>query len=203
MAVNSRAIADKSDGYIKALAKYSSYVENVLVHRLIASLAGELWNRDPNCQLHVFNTEVDNSGFDLVLACADKVRYVQVKQVHKQGAARKFSVRLEFAKMPGSCVIVVVYSYSNLEVDHFLFFGGLANESMPNIEDEKASVSARGTDGEKKKRLHYRDVPRNRFQGPLNIRKLLDALFSHDAETIELPYSTNKNSSTRCSPTNQ
>ena len=191
------SIADESDVYIKSLAKYSSYVENILVHRLIASLAGELWNRDPNYQLNVFNPEVDNTGFDLVLACADEVRYVQVKQVHTRGAARKFSVRLEFAKMTGSCVIVVVYSYSNLEVEHFLFFGGLANEPMPNIENENASVSARGTDGEKKKRLHYRDVPRKRFQGPLKIGKLLDSLFSHDPATKEMSVSMKKNSSNR------
>lgn len=168
-----------SSAYRKALAERSSYVENVLVHRLVAGLAGELWRRDPTVQLHIFNSEVDDSGFDLVLACGDRQRYVQVKQVHLKGSARKFSVRLEFTRLPGSCVVVVVHSESDLTIEHYLFFGGLPSEPMPSVKDEKASVSPikRGEDGKKKVRPHYRDIPRSRFTGPLNTGGLLNALF--------------------------
>ncbi len=170
----------ESSTYRKALAERSSYVENVLVHRLVASLAGESWRRDPNSPLHIFNAEVDDAGFDLVLACADKLRYIQVKQVHLSGKASKFSVRLEFTQLPGSCVIVVVHSESELQVEHFLFFGASSGEPMPSVANEKASVSPikRGADGKKKARLHYRDIPRRKFRGPLNTGELLDALFS-------------------------
>jgi hypothetical protein len=170
----------ESSTYRKALAERSSYVENVLVHRLVANLASELWRRDPNSPLHIFNAEVDDSGFDLVLAWSNKLRYIQVKQVHLNGSAKKFSVRLEFTRLPGSCVVVVVHSESELQIDHFLFFGGLATESMPSVENEKLSVSPikRGADGKKKTRLHYRDIPRKKFRGPLNTGELLDALFS-------------------------
>jgi len=60
---------------------------------MVASLAGELWRRDPTRPLNIFNPEVDDSGFDLVLGCVTKLRYIQVKQVHAYGAASKFSVR--------------------------------------------------------------------------------------------------------------
>lgn len=165
--------------YRKALAERSSYVENVLIHRLVSGLAGELWRRDPNVPLHIFNSEVDDSGFDLVLACGQKLRYVQVKQVHSKGSANKFSVRLEFTRLPGSCVVVVVHSESDLAIEHFLFFGGSSDEPMPSVESEKASVSPikRGEDGKKKLRPHYRDIPKKKFRGPLNTGELLDALF--------------------------
>ena len=166
--------------YRKALAERSSYVENVLVHQLVASLASELWRRDPNCPLHIFNTEVDDAGVDLVLACADKLRYIQVKQVHLKGKARKFSVRLEFTRLIGSCVVVVVHSESDLQAEHFLFYGGRASEPMPSVESEKASVSPikRGVDRKKKVRPHYRDIPRKKFSSPMNAGELLDVLFS-------------------------
>ncbi len=169
----------ESSTYIKALAMRSSYVENVLVHRLVADLASELWHRDPNSPLHIFNSEVDDSGFDLVLACGNKLRYIQVKQVHLNGKATKFSVRLEFTRLPGSCVVVVVHSESELKSAHFLFFGGSADEPMANVEGEKVSVSPikRGDD-KKKVRPHYRDIPRKKFSGPLNTGELFDALFS-------------------------
>jgi len=172
-------MADPST-YRKALAERSSYVENVLIHRLVSDLASELWRRDPNVPLHIFNAEVDDGGFDLVLACGDKLRYIQVKQVHSTGSASKFSVRLEFTRLPGSCVVVVVYSESELAVEHCLFFGGTACEPMPNVENEKASISPikRGEDGRKRVRSHYRDIPRRKFSGPLNTGQLLDALFS-------------------------
>ena len=173
----------ESSAYRKALAERSSYVENVLIHRMVSGLAGELWCRDPNVPLHIFNSEVDDAGFDLVLACGDGLRYVQVKQVHSKGSANKFSVRLEFTRLPGSCVVVVVHSESDLTVEQYLFFGGSANEPMPNVESEKASVSPikRGEDGKKKVRPHYRDIPRKKFTGPLNTGELLDALFPYGA----------------------
>lgn len=169
-----------SAAYRKALAERSSYVENILIHRLVSSLAGELWHRDPNVPLHIFNSEVDDAGFDLVLAYGDKLRYIQVKQVHSKGGASKFSVRLEFTRLPGSCVVVVVHSESDLAVEHYLFFGGAANKPMPNVANEKASVSPskRGEDGQKKVRLHYRDIPRKKFTGPLNTGELINVLFS-------------------------
>jgi len=173
----------ESSEYRKALAERSSYVENVLVHRLVASLAGEMWCRDPNTQLYIFNSEVDDSGFDLVLGLGRKLRYIQVKQVHSKGSAKKFSVRLEFSRFPGSCVIVVVHSESDLQIEHFLFFGGSLTEAMPSVENEKATISPikRSADGKKKIRAHYRDIPRNKFQGPMNTGELLDALFCNQA----------------------
>lgn len=165
--------------YRKALAERSSYVENVLVHRMVASLAGELWRRDPNMPLHIFNSEVDDSGFDLVLGCGARLRYIQVKQVHTKGAASKFSVRLDFTRMAGSCIVVIVHTEDDLMVDHYLFYGGAVHEPMPSVEDNKPSIvpGRRDVEGNRKTRHHYRDVKRNRFQGPLLTGELLDALF--------------------------
>jgi hypothetical protein len=165
--------------YRKALAERSSYVENVLVHRMVANLAGELWRRDPTLPLHIFNSEVDDSGFDLVLGCGTKLRYIQVKQVHTKGAASKFSVRLDFTRMPGSCVVVVVHTEDELTVDHFLFYGGAVDAPMPSVEANKASTvpGMRDIEGNRKTRQHYRDIKRNKFRGPLTTADLLDALF--------------------------
>ncbi|WP_155837301.1 hypothetical protein [Herminiimonas sp. CN] len=177
----------ESAEYRKALAERSSYVENVLVHRMVADLAGELWRRDPTMPLNIFNSEVDDSGFDLVLGCGSKLRYIQVKQVHAKGAASKFSVRLDFTRMHGSCVVVVVHTEDELLIDHFLFYGGMAHEPMPSVEDNKASITPgrRDSDGNRKTRQHYRDVKRNKFKGPLTTAELLDTLFgvAHEGQT--------------------
>lgn len=165
--------------YRKALFERSSYVENVLVHRMVSSLAGELWQRDPTQPLHIFNSEVDDSGFDLVLGYGTQLRYIQVKQVHSKGAASKFSVRLDFTRMLGSCVVVVVHTEQDLMIEHFLFYGGASDEPMSSVEDNSPSImpGRRDIDGKRKRREHYRDVKRNKFKGPLAVAELLDALF--------------------------
>lgn len=164
--------------YRKSLAERSSYVENILIHRLFAALAGELWRHDPESQLHIFNSEVDNSGFDLVLGYRDQLRYIQIKQVHAKGAASKFSVRLDFSRIPGSCVVLIIHTESDLQIDRCCFFGQTVREPMGSIEDMKATVSPikRDKDG-KKTREHYRDIPRKRFQGPYGTDQRLRVLF--------------------------
>ena len=178
-----------SPNYRTALAERSSYVENILIHRLVANLAGEMWRRDPSTPMHIFNSEVDESGFDLVLGCGDKLRYIQVKQVHLTGSASKFSVRLEFTRLLGSCVIVIVHTADELQVDHYLFYGGAADEPMPSVEHNKPTVSPikKDAEGKKKVRAHYRDIPRRRFQGPLDTPTLLDVLFRSSHDNKEQP----------------
>jgi hypothetical protein len=168
-----------ADSYKRALAERSSHVENILTHALVAAVAQDLWRRDPWVSLQVFQAEVDDAGFDLVLGCVGVMRYIQVKQVHLKGAASKFSIRLDFSLLPGSCAVVVVHEAESLEIDHFLFFGGRSDEPMPSIKDRKSTRAPgrRSAVGERKLRLHYRDVPRRNFLGPLTDHELVDRLF--------------------------
>ena len=170
----------EDDAYTKALSQRSSHVENILTHALIARIAQELWTRDPWLDLQVFTSDVDDSGFDLVLGCGGVMRYIQIKQTHLHGKAVKYSLRLDFARMVGACAIVLVYQADTLEIDHCLYFGGESKQTLPFIEDHKVSQSPgrRGADGVRKFRENYRDVPRKAFHGPLSIAGLTDRLFS-------------------------
>lgn len=168
-----------SSHYRKALAERSSYVENILTHRLVGALASELWRRDPFSPLSIFNAEVDDSGFDLVLAWSQRVRYIQIKQVHVHGGAAKFSVRQDFSLMTGSCVLVIVHTDDTLDTDHFLFYGGRFDQAMPSVETFKASAvpGRRNAQGQRKVRSHYRDIRRSQFLKLVNASALIDVLF--------------------------
>jgi hypothetical protein len=129
--------------------------------------------------LSIFNSEVDDSGFDLVLACRQKLRYLQIKQVHLGGRASKFSIRQDFSLMNGSCVVVIVYTEDSLSIDHFLFYGGEIDEAMPPIDGNKPSIvpGRRDANGNRKIRGHYRDIKRSQFKKMSTVSELLDALF--------------------------
>src|SRR5258706_3451736 len=124
----------KRERRLKALAERSSYVENVLTHALVAELSSVMWQRDPMTPLQVFNSEVDDLGFDLVLTVGSQSRYVQLKQAHDEKAPTHCSVRVSFANMPGACVVLMSHSMASLQLREFRFFGALPTEPMPLID---------------------------------------------------------------------
>ena len=165
---------------LAALAERSSYVENILRHSLVATLSSLVWSRDPRSSLQVFNSEVDDSGFDLVLGLASMVRYVQLKQAHDEKVPPHCSVRLSFSIMPGACVVLMSHSLAALELTGFRFFGGpLPSDPMPKIEElsHTKAPGRRSAEGIQKIRTNYRNVPVSRFQGSLSAQALLNALF--------------------------
>ena len=175
----------KRDRRLKALAERSSYVENVLTHALVAELSSVLWQRDAMKPLQVFNSEVDDLGFDMVLTVGSQSRYVQLKQAHDEKNLPHCSIRLSFAAIPGACVVLMSHSVASLQLRHFHFFGGTPVEPLSSIAGHRASVAPgrRSATGEKKVRPNYRDVPLKLFEGPLSVTQLFDVMFPeiHDA----------------------
>ena len=175
----------KRERRIKALAERSSYVENVLRHSLVADLSSVIWQRDPFSGLRVFNSEVDDSGSDLVLTLGSQVRYVQLKQAHDEKVPTHCSVRLSFAATPGSCVVLMSHSVATLRLTAFRFFGGVLSTPMSSIEEMRHSKAPgrRNAAGDRKIRGNYRDVPVKDFLGPITVTELADVLFpsAHDA----------------------
>lgn len=167
------------DHRIKALAERSSYVENVLYHALVADLSALVWKRDPFTALQVFNSEVDDSGFDVVLGLGAQMRYVQLKQAHEDKIPPHCSVRLSFSSLPGSCVVLMSHTLADLRLTKFRFFGGAPSEPMPNIETmrQPKAPGRRNAAGERKVRENYREVPVRQFRGPISATALLEILF--------------------------
>ena len=171
------------DHRIKALAERSTYVENVLRHALVSGLSSVVWARDPFASLQVFNSEVDDSGFDLVLGLGPHMRYVQLKQAHANKIPSHCSVRLSFSGLAGSCVVLMSHNVEDLRLFNFRFFGGRPSDPMGAIESMRPTKAAgrRSAAGERKIRVNYRNVPVNRFQGPLSMEQLVDVLFPNCA----------------------
>jgi hypothetical protein len=164
---------------LEAAAHKSSYVENVLRHRMIAELSSVLWELNPDNGLQVFNSEVDNAGFDIVLKLNSAIRYVQLKQAHSGKVPTHCSTRLSFSKLIGSCVILMAYSLDDLTISGYRFFGNAPNCPMPSIDSCKASKAPgrRNAEGARHVRSNYRNVPVSRFTDRLSSLELLERLF--------------------------
>jgi hypothetical protein len=164
---------------IQALAERSSYVENVLRHAFLAELSCLVWENDPFDSLKISNTEVDDSGYDVVLARGNTVRHIQLKQAHEEKVPQKFSVRVSFATLPGSCIVVVSHALTDLRLKSYSFYGSDPTEPMPYLEAHRTTKASgrRNADGERVLRINYRDVPFSRFKRGLTARELLEELF--------------------------
>ena len=116
-----------------AAAYQSTYIENALRHRMTAELCSELWKRNCHAALHIFNSEVDNAGFDMVLRLQSAVRYVQIKQAHAGKVPPHCSTRVSFSQMAGSCIVLISYDLEDLTINAYRFFGKKPHEPMQNI----------------------------------------------------------------------
>jgi hypothetical protein len=161
---DSRAV--DREARIQALAERSSYVENVLRHAFLAELSFLVWANDPFDSLKVSNAEVDDCGYDVVLARGNIVRHVQLKQAHDEKIPKQFSVRVSFATLPGSCVVVISHALADLRPTSYGFYGGGPKDEMPYIDVRRITKSPgrRNANGERVLRLRYRDVPFSRFK---------------------------------------
>lgn len=164
---------------IQALAERSSYVENVLRHAFLAELSYLVWENDPFDSLTISNAEVDDSGYDVVLARGNVIRHIQLKQAHEEKVPQKFSVRVSFAILPGSCLVVISHALADLRPKSYAFYGGGPTDEMPYIEVQRTTKSSgrRTADGQRVLRRNYRDAPFSRFKRGLSAKELLDELF--------------------------
>jgi hypothetical protein len=176
-----RNAVDKIDKELRlqALAERSSHVENVLRHAFLAELAGEVWRDDSNEPLGISNAEVDDSGYDIVLERNAIIRRIQLKQHHESKTPKAFPVRVEFATYPGSCIIAIAHSLSDLKPTSYSFYGSGPDDHMPYIEVNRTTKAARRRtpEGTRALRLNYRDVPFSRFKKKLSMRQLIEELF--------------------------
>lgn len=173
---------------VDALYERSSHVENVLRHAFLAELASEVWRDDPNERLGISKAEVDDSGYDLVLERNAVIRRVQMKHAHDEKSPKKFSVRVEFAMYPGSCIVVISHSLVDLKPTSYSFYGNGPDQEMPYIEAHRTTKSPvrRGADGKRKLRHAYRDVPYSRFKKGLSMRELIQELFPGSGNAVHV-----------------
>lgn len=177
----------KSEDAPKASASTNStYIENALRHRLLADLCSELWRRNCFATLQIFNAEVDNAGFDIVLKLGKWFRYVQLKQAHQDKKPPHCSVRLSFSELAGSCVVLMSYSLRDLSITRYRFFGEGPTSPMKPIREFRPSIAPgrRNADGERHIRHHYRNVPISRFRTCSNINQLFELLFPEGVEQL-------------------
>ena len=171
-----------TDAMDEAAAQFmrSQYREKMIEHVVIAELWKEAWFRRQTV-LEVLRSEVDGSGFDLLLECNGTQRHVQLKASIQGGSTRHQNINASLAARAGGCVIWIVFDGNQddgLTSLHYLFFGGGPGRNLPSLDEYKVAkhtrANAKGVKGE---RPAIRRLARSQFTQIDSTANLFTALF--------------------------
>jgi hypothetical protein len=169
-------LQDDGSPWIKALSTYSSTREKILEHRFIADVTAELWRRGV-FDFAVSHSEVDNSGYDVIIEAAGVTRHVQLKAMQVAGARRDFGLQLRLADKPSGCAVLMLHDPVTLQIQAYRLFASSPGTPLPPLGDRMVRHTKGDSLGRKAERPALRNVPLSVFAPVDGIRDLVDRLF--------------------------
>jgi hypothetical protein len=94
-----KTIRDTSARYLK-----SNFYEQLVEHVFISELLQEAWFRYGQT-VEVLRSEVDSSGYDLLLECNGVIRHVELKTSGTEARRSFQKINIALAQKPSGCVV--------------------------------------------------------------------------------------------------
>ncbi|MBI4202182.1 MAG: hypothetical protein HY532_03590 [Chloroflexi bacterium] len=160
--------------------RYSTVREQMLEHLFVSELMQEAWfgRKQP---MDVLRSEVDSSGYDLVVECNGITRHIQLKSSLVESKKRYLSVSAELARKPSGCVIWLRIGPDatgrRVSIGYY-FWGSAAGKPLPDLgafqmtKHTKANVQ-----GTKAERPGHHNVPPSQFKKVSSVQELAEILF--------------------------
>lgn len=159
--------------------KHSCGLEKVLEHRFLAELTTCLWlGGYPHFE--VLRSEVDASGYDLVVEARGVLRHIQLKSMVKGGKKRSVSVNMRLAGKPAGCVVWYDYDPGTLALGPFRWFGTLPGLGLPDPGEKVARQTKGDATGSKNSRAGHRVLRKSRFTEVGAVADLVPFLFGYE-----------------------
>ncbi len=152
---------------------YSSRREKILENLFSGEVLRELWRRKIY-EVDLLHSDIDASGYDLVLELPNGVRHVQLKASTKR---KQITANAKISDRPSGCIVVMIVSEENLDFEEFLWFGNRLNQPCLDIRDfPKARHNKGDAEGVKAKRQDTYKVSIGKFERVKNFHILVDKL---------------------------
>jgi hypothetical protein len=157
----------------------SSFYEQLVEHVFISEFLQDAWFRFGQA-VEVLRSEVDASGYDVVLECNGIIRHVQLKTSGAESRTASQKVHVQLANKPSGCVVWLIRHRGD---DHRLrltyrYFGGGPGDPLPSLDGFRVAKHVKGdSQGVKKERPNIRVVPKGQFETILTTGELVERLF--------------------------
>lgn len=164
----------------------SSYRESLVEHLFLGELLRRLWVEGVR-DLEVLKPQVDDAGYDLVLARqlagpkggpgrGHVVRYVQLKASSLEASTVSVTLHRRLAEREGGCLVWVLFDEKFLPGDfEFRWLGGKPEAPPVDLSASPLRLAKNPRTGSERKGVY--SVPRSAFEGRLKWGSLLERLF--------------------------
>lgn len=158
----------------------SRFYEQLTEHVFISELLQEAWFSF-NAIIEISRSEVDASGYDLILDCNGVLRHVQLKSSDITAKSNEQDVHISLSKKASGCIVWIVreedQETKRLRLKYF-FYGGKPGDPITISENFKRAKHTRAdSQGIKKERPNVRRIPKSKFQNVTDPKELLQKLF--------------------------
>jgi len=152
---------------------YSSRREKLLESLFAGEVLRELWRREIY-EVDLLHSDIDASGYDIVLELQNGVRHIQLKASTK----RKLVVaNAKISDRPSGCIIVMIVSEDTLNFKEFLWFGNELSKPCSDIRRFPKACHTKGdSTGIKAKRQDTYKVSVGKFERVTSFELLVDKL---------------------------
>ncbi|MGH2532127.1 MAG: hypothetical protein ACRDJW_07435 [Thermomicrobiales bacterium] len=143
---------------------YSSYREMPLEHLFAGAVMRHLWLSGFG-RMELLKSQVDDSGYDLVLEANGIVRHVQLKASHLGAATPGVNIHVALVEKPSGCMVWIRFDETTLELGPYLWFGGAPGEKLPKLQSFRTGThTKRNAQRIKSERPNIRYVPKASFR---------------------------------------
>lgn len=164
------------DIWVTALSTYSSTREKILEHRFVAEVTASLW-RAGRFDFAVSHSEVDNSGYDVIIEVGIVTRHIQLKAMQTGGARRDFGLQVRLAEKPSACAVLMLHDPRSLEISQWRLFAGLPGKPIPPLGERTVRHTKGDRTGFKAERPALRNVSLTSFELMSDMDDLVQRLF--------------------------
>ena len=138
-------------------------------------------NRLP--RIEMLKSQVDSSGYDLVLEPNAVMRHIQLKSSHVGAATPRLGINIELANKPSGCVVWIFFDSDSLRFSHFLWFGQPPGERLASLDDYQTGThNKRKAEGIKTERPSIKYLHRAAFIRLDTIEDVVIALFGEQSD---------------------
>lgn len=153
----------------------STHREQILEHHFVADLLRSLWQHHHDEELpEVTYSDVDNSGYDLVIEWRGVVRHIQLKS--SISSTSPVRVNASLSRKPSGCVVLMECNADLSEV-HYRWLGNPPKAMLDFNGCKPAKHTRANSEGIKRESISAVKVPRGRFQRFEQIGDLVKVLF--------------------------
>jgi len=150
--------------------------ESVIEHLFLGELTRTLWCQGKR-DIEILRSEVDNSGYDVVVGCNGIMRYIQLKSSYAGAKTSRIGVNLRLKNKPDGCVIWLWFNEKTMDFEKLLWFGGTPGKTMPDLGNKIARHSKGDQSGHKAERPNQRVINKGRFATFTSMEEVAKELF--------------------------